>query len=157
MDTSQEHPDQRHLSSFTRSLLRLKVWLTEHFRIRERQATLIWAVVVGVLGAIADESFRRASEIIHHLATGSRLEVISAFARLPWWQRLAVPTVGGLLAGLVLWIGNRLLAGVRQKSTTDYLEAIVVGNGIISLPASIVKTSSALFSISTGASIGREG
>src|ERR1700751_923473 len=37
------------------------------------------------------------------------------------------------------------------------MEAGVVGNGIISLRASVVKTSSALFSISTGASIGREG
>ncbi len=37
------------------------------------------------------------------------------------------------------------------------MEAIVVGSGIISVPASIVKSVSALFSISTGASIGREG
>ena len=37
------------------------------------------------------------------------------------------------------------------------MEAIVVGNGNISVPASLVKTTSALFSISTGASIGREG
>jgi chloride channel protein, CIC family len=37
------------------------------------------------------------------------------------------------------------------------MEAIVVGSGIISVPASIVKSLSALFSISTGASIGREG
>jgi chloride channel protein, CIC family len=37
------------------------------------------------------------------------------------------------------------------------MEAIVVGSGAISVPASIVKSLSALFSISTGASIGREG
>jgi len=76
---------------------------------------------------------------------------------LPLWQRFLVPVVGGLLAGLTLWIGNRLIAAVRQKSTTDYMEAVVVGNGIISFRASLVKTISALFSIGTGASIGREG
>jgi chloride channel protein, CIC family len=37
------------------------------------------------------------------------------------------------------------------------MEAIVVGTGSISVPASIVKSLSALFSMSTGASIGREG
>ncbi len=68
-----------------------------------------------------------------------------------------VPVIGAVLAGLTLWIGNRLIASVRQKSTTDYMEAVVVGNGVISLRASLVKTISALFSISTGASIGREG
>ena len=37
------------------------------------------------------------------------------------------------------------------------MEAVVVGNGKISFRASLVKTISALFSISSGASIGREG
>src|SRR5258708_13267814 len=37
------------------------------------------------------------------------------------------------------------------------MEAIVVGNGNISVAASLVKSTSALFSISSGASIGREG
>ncbi|MBV8418251.1 MAG: ClcB-like voltage-gated chloride channel protein, partial [Verrucomicrobia bacterium] len=55
------------------------------------------------------------------------------------------------------WLGNRLFASVRQKTTTDYMEAIVVGSGIISVRASLVKSLSALFSISTGTSIGREG
>ena len=68
-----------------------------------------------------------------------------------------MPTAGGFLAGLTLWFGNRLFASVRQKTTTDYMEAIVVGSGIISVRASIVKSVSALFSISTGTSIGREG
>ncbi|HEY0794081.1 MAG TPA: ClcB-like voltage-gated chloride channel protein [Chthoniobacterales bacterium] len=157
MDTHREPTEQRQVSHLVRSLLNVKLWAIEHFRIGERQSTLMWAVVVGVLGAVADESFRKVSELVHYLATGSDLEIISSFARLPWWLRLAVPAAGGLLAGLTLWLGNRLMSRVRQKTTTDYLEAIVVGNGIISLPASIVKTTSALFSISTGASIGREG
>src|SRR5258708_20602347 len=37
------------------------------------------------------------------------------------------------------------------------MEAIVVGNGNIWVAASLVKSTSALFSISSGASIGREG
>src|SRR5260370_31468562 len=83
--------------------------------------------------------------------------MITRLERLPFWQRFGVAGGGGVLAGLTLWIGNRLIAEVRQKSTTDYMEAVVVGNGIISFRASLVKTISALFSISSGASIGREG
>ena len=113
--------------------------------------------MIGVLGALASEGFRKSSEVLQHFATGSNSGIISSFERLSWWQRLAVPTAGGLLAGLTLWFGNRLFASVRQKTTTDYMEAIVVGSGIISVRASIVKSVSALFSISTGTSIGREG
>jgi CIC family chloride channel protein len=152
-----EQQEQRTLSPLLRRLLRLKFWLVEHFRLSERQLTLIWAALIGVLGALASEGFRRASEFLHYVATGSSSGIISSFAKLPWWQRLTVPTVGGLLAGLTLWFGNRLFASVRQKTTADYMEAIVVGSGNISVRASIVKSLSALFSISTGTSIGREG
>ncbi len=157
MDLNGEHKHERYPSPLFQQLLKLKVWLVERFRIGDRQFMLVWAALVGLLGALASEAFRRASDLIHFLATGSDSEIISSFAQLPLWQRLTVPTVGGLLAGATLWIGNRLMARIRQKTTTDYMEAIVVGNGNISVPASVVKTTSALFSISTGASIGREG
>jgi chloride channel protein, CIC family len=157
MDKPGETQQQESDSALLRQLLKLKLWLIERFRIGERQFMLLWAALIGLLGALSSEVFRRATDILHFLATGSDVEIISSFARLPLWQRVAVPTVGGLLAGLTLWIGNRLTSRLRQKTTTDYMEAIVVGSGAISVPASIVKSLSALFSISTGASIGREG
>jgi chloride channel protein, CIC family len=148
---------RQRLSPILRRLLILKVWLIEKFRLGERQVTLVWAALIGILGALAAECFRRATDLLHWLFTGSNAAIISSFERLPFWQRFLVPVAGGVLAGMTLWIGNRLIAAVRQKSTTDYMEAVVVGNGIISFRASLVKTISALFSISTGASIGREG
>jgi CIC family chloride channel protein len=153
---STEEKRQR-LSSFLRRLLILKLWLIEKFWFGERQVTLVWAAVIGILGALVTECFRRATDLLHFLFTGSETTIIASFERLPLWQRFLVPVIGAVLAGLTLWIGNRLIANVRQKSTTDYMEAVVVGNGIISFRASLVKTISALFSISTGASIGREG
>jgi chloride channel protein, CIC family len=148
---------RQRLSPLLRWLLILKVWLIDRFRLGERQVTLVWAAIIGILGALAAECFRRGTDFLHWLFTGSNAAIISSFERLPLWQRFLVPVAGGVLAGLTLWIGNRLIASVRQKSTTDYMEAVVVGNGIISFRASLVKTISALFSISTGASIGREG
>jgi CIC family chloride channel protein len=153
---STEEKPQR-LSPLLRRLLILKLWLIEKFRFGERQVTLVWAAVIGILGALVTECFRRAIDLLHFLFTGSEATIITSFEHLPLCQRFLVPVIGGILAGLTLWIGNRLIASVRQKSTTDYMEAVVVGNGIISLRASLVKTISALFSISSGASIGREG
>src|ERR1700730_3224145 len=147
----------RRISPILRWLLIIKVWLIERFRLGERQGTLVGAGVIGILGALAAECFRRPTGLLHFLFTQSDAGIITSFEHLPLWQRFLVPVVGGFLAGLTLWIGNRLIAAVRQKSTTDYMEAVVVGNGIISFRASLVKTISALFSIGTGASIGREG
>jgi chloride channel protein, CIC family len=145
------------LSPALRRLLLLKVWIVEHFRLSERQVTLFWAAAIGFFGALAAESFRKATEFLQFLGTGHLSSIVTSFEGLPLWQRFVVPTAGGLLAGLTLWFGNRLISSVRQKSTTDYMEAVVVGNGKISFRASLVKTISALFSISSGASIGREG
>ncbi|MBV9672441.1 MAG: hypothetical protein JO076_06395, partial [Verrucomicrobia bacterium] len=143
------------LSFSLRQLLKLQLLLVERLRLRGRQTILAWAAFIGFSGAIVSEGFRKASELIHWIFTGSNTGIVSDFITLSWWQRLLVPAVGGLFAGLTLWIGNRLIASVRQKSTTDYMEAIVIGNGFISLRASLVKAISALFSISTGSSIGR--
>src|SRR6201997_4102410 len=157
MDQDRPNTNPRYPSPFVQQLLKLKVWFADRFYIRERQLMLLWAALIGLLGAVASECFRRATEIVHFLATGSDVEIISSFSQLPLWQKLAVPVAGGFLAGLTLWLGNRFTMRLRQKTTTDYMEAIVVGNGNISVPASLVKSVSALFSISTGASIGREG
>src|ERR1700686_2224892 len=154
--TGESQPQQDH-SPLIRRFVRWKLLLVEHFPVGEGQFMLVWAALIGLLGALSSELFRRATDVLHYLATGSDSEIISSFARLPFWQRVTVPTVGALLAGFTLWIGNRLTSRLRQKSTTDYMEAIVVGSGAISVPASLVKSLSALFSISTGASIGREG
>src|SRR5579864_2076310 len=115
MDKPGETQQQESDSALLRQLLKLKLWLIERFRIGERQFMLLWAALIGLLGALSSEVFRRATDILHFLATGSDVEIISSFARLPLWQRVAVPTVGGLLAGLTLWIGNRLTSRLRQK------------------------------------------
>jgi CIC family chloride channel protein len=122
---------QQRLSPLLRRLLILKLWLIEKFRFGERQVTLVWPAVIGILGALVTEGFRRATDLLHFLFTGSEATIMTSFERLPLWQRFLVPVIGGVLAGLTLWIGNRLIASVRQKSTTDYMEAVVVGNGII--------------------------
>jgi chloride channel protein, CIC family len=157
MDQEWEHKHPRYPAPLVQQLLKLKVWFVERFHIRERQLMLVWAALIGLLGAVASECFRRASDLLHFLATGNDMEIIASFAQLPLWQKLIVPTAGGFLAGLTLWIGNRFTMRLRQNTTTDYMEAIVVGNGNISVAASLVKSTSALFSISSGASIGREG
>src|ERR1700757_4497672 len=157
MDQDRPNTNPRYPSPFVQQLLKLKVWFADRFHIRERQLMLLWAALIGLLGALASECFRRATDIVRFLATGSDVEIISSFAQLPLWQKLAVPVAGGFLAGLTLWLGNRFTMRLSQKTTTDYMEAIVVGNGNISVPASLVKSVSALLSSSTGASIGREG
>ncbi len=135
----------------------LKFWLrvSETLRLTELQATLFWAGVIGFLGALVSVFFRDATGLVHWLFTGFKGGLVESFSRLAWWQRLLLPCLGGALAGVTLRFASRFAA--RAKSSTDYMEAIVLGNGVISSRVSLVKSLSALFSIASGASIGREG
>jgi CIC family chloride channel protein len=135
-------------------LLRWRLWVIEKLRPSPWQETLIWAAGAGVLGALTALGFRWGIDFIHLLLTGNSGGMVDSFRELAWWERLGVPAVGGLLAGLVLLFGKRLHRG---QSSTDYMEAILIGSGQLPLRATIVKSTAALFSIASGGSIGREG
>jgi CIC family chloride channel protein len=62
--------------------------------------------------------------------------------------------LGGLLAGLVLHFG---LHYIGRQGSTNFLEAVLVGDGRLPFRTAVVKGVSSLISIVSGASIGREG
>ena len=75
-------------------------------------------------------------------------------AALPWWARMLIPAAGGLIAGSILLFGQKWQHAGRS---TDFMEAVVLGNGVIRVRATVVKSLSSLVTISSGGSIGREG
>lgn len=135
-------------------LLRWRLWIIEKLRPSPWQETLFWAAGAGVLGALMALLFREGINVVHFLLTGTWDGIVQSFDGLAWWQRLAIPAVGGLAAGLVLLFGRHLHKG---QSSTDYMEAILIGSGQIPVRATLVKSTAALFSIASGGSIGREG
>jgi CIC family chloride channel protein len=146
--------DGRPPSNWLLPLLKLRIWLAEVAKPNETQATLVWAGIIGFLAGGSSVCFRKLTEGVEWLLTRHTGEYVDTFAHLPLWQRLVTPALGGLLAGMTLLLGSRLN---RRKSSTDYMEAIVLGTGAISSRASFVKCASALFTIASGGSIGREG
>jgi chloride channel protein, CIC family len=135
-------------------LLRWRVWIQEKLQPSEWQVTLLWAAVAGFLGALASILFLTLTEAVHLWFGDSGLGVVESLQKLPWWGTLLAPTLGGAAAGLILMFGQRLS---RAQSSTDYMEAIVIGTGHVPVRATLVKSAAALFSIGSGGSIGREG
>ena len=145
------------VEALTRGLVRLvkvRVWLAEHFAPSEWQITLFWAGVVGVLGGLSSIAFRELVSGLDYLLTGSTEDIVESFDHLAAWQRLVIPTIGGFFTGVILLLGKRIAHG---RSTTDYMEAIALGDGRISFRKSMTKSLAALCGIAAGASIGREG
>jgi CIC family chloride channel protein len=135
-------------------LLRWRLWIQEKLQPTEWQITLLWAAVAGFAGALVSLLFSVLAEGIHELLTGRNSGVVETMQQLPWWARIVIPATGGLLAGITLLLGKRI---ARGQSSTDYMEAIVIGSGKLPVRSSLIKSAAALFSIGSGGSIGREG
>jgi CIC family chloride channel protein len=136
-------------------VLFLRVRLAKAYRAAERHRVLFWAGVVGILGGLSSVLFRKVLGLLSLGLTGSSGGMVEIFTGLPPWQRLITPALGGIAAGAILHFVGKLTS--PRKNTTDYMEAVVLGDGYLSFRSSMTKTLSSLFSIASGASIGREG
>lgn len=114
---------------------------------------LLLAATVGVLAGLVNLVFYLAIEWVKHFTLRRPGDLAEVAELLEWWQRLLLPAVGGLAAGLVLHWGLQLF----QAGTTNLLEVVVAGDGRLKFRPGLMRALSSLLSIGTGASIGREG
>jgi CIC family chloride channel protein len=131
-------------------LLRLRGKL----RLSEEAFHLLLAGGVGIIGGLINVFFYLCTESLKGLALRQHGDLVEVAEALVWWQRLAAPTLGGLAAGLVLYWG---LHWVGSHGASNLLEVVVAGDGRLRFRPAFIKALSSLLSISTGASIGREG
>jgi CIC family chloride channel protein len=120
----------------------------EKLVLNEEAFHLVLAGLVGVIGGLVNLFFYYA---VHLIQPGDPVEVAG---RLNDCERVLFPALGGLAAGLVLYLGFRF---VGPQGSTNLLEVVVAGDGRLPFRTELVKTISAIISIATGASIGREG
>jgi chloride channel protein, CIC family len=138
---------------FRRHYQRALRW-REKFSINEEAFHLVLAGIVGVIGGLVNVFFFYAAELIQRLFlphVGDPAEVVEM---LPLWGRVLLPASGGLVAGLILHWGLRLIG---PQGSSNLLEVVVAGDGRLPFRTELVKTGSALMSIASAASIGREG
>ncbi len=140
--------------SFFRRHWQRALIIREHLRVSEEAFHLLMAAGVGVIGGLTNLAYFACNRLLQWLSLGRPGDLIQIAQNLPPWQRLLTPTVGGFAAGLVLFLGLRLIG---NPGLTNLLEAVVVGDGRLPLRKAFVNALSSLISLSTGASIGREG
>lgn len=128
--------------------------LLSRARIRSSHRIFALAVIIGVTAALSSYAFKELVHGIHHLLTGTASKgYVDAFLHLGLWQRILIPTIGSVAAGLLLTAGKR----IDNRKATDYMEAVALGNGDVPARPSLLKSIAAACSIGSGVSIGREG
>ena len=135
-------------------LTRLRLRLLERFRPSEIHTMLIWAALVGFVGALATIAFRESIRGLEWFATRHTGGLVAIAEVLPWYLRIVFPAVGGVVAGLLLQLSRRW---AYKGVSSDYMEAISIGDGRIPVRQALARSGSSLFTVASGGSIGREG
>ena len=135
-------------------LLRGRLWMRWLLGRAGIDKLLIQALLIGLVGGLSSALFRWSELDIRWITEGNCDDLVDYARQLSPELRLLIPTAGGLVAGTLLWMSQRTL---RSEVVIDFLEAIRLQKGRIPVRATLIRTLSSLTSISTGASIGREG
>lgn len=113
------------------------------------------ACTIGILGGVINLAFNRAMDWIGGLYTADGENQVDFVMSLQWKWAIAIPTIGGIIAGLILFWRN--LARKSKYLTNNLLEAVAAGNGKLSLSYAIKSSLASLVSLLSGSSLGREG
>ena len=115
---------------------------------------LVLAAIIGVIGGLVNLVFLKLVALIQWVVFQKSGDSAVLAQDLGEFLRILVPTLGGILAGMVLLFKSHL-SGIQKP--TNVLEVVAVGDGRIGMRSTLVSAWSSLLSIGTGASIGREG
>jgi len=145
-------------SALRRRVLLLRRWARLTARLRgwvrgSEMAVVLLAVAVGAGVGLLAWGMGAAAHSMHRLLFGLEPHMrLSAATRLPDWQLLLVPALGGLaLAAL-----NRGIARWRPKAPIDPIEANAMHGGRLSVTDGVVVGLQTVVSNGVGASVGLE-
>ncbi len=132
---------------------RLILSLLERARLSEHTFVLLIAVIIGLLGGYGAVVIQFAIKVFQEMFWGGEF-TIAAIAAKPWYWKIIIPLIGGIVVGLVI----RFVASeAKGHGVPEVMEAIALKNGIIRPRVVIAKLFASAIYIASGGSVGREG
>ncbi|MDE4060262.1 MAG: chloride channel protein [Pseudophaeobacter sp. bin_em_oilr2.035] len=136
-------------------------WLRDVWRIllhRGPSQFQFWmiALLIGIFAGFAALLFRKGITAFQAWIYGAEdIHFLHSFAQdLPWYMLLVIPTVGGLVVGIIL---HNFTPDGRVRSVADVIEGAAMRNGRVEIRAGLGSAMASFLTLSTGGSAGREG
>jgi len=137
------------------SRLRRRLFMMiERFQPDETTIMVLVAVLVGLLGGFGAILFRWLVDLFQGLTIGHGEDTAALLASVPWWKKLLLPVVGGLIVGPLVHFGAREAKG---HGVPEVMGAMVFRKGVIRPMVAVVKILASALTIAFGGSVGREG
>ena len=143
----------RILEDLFRSRRRLAVRARAALR-GERAIYFVLFVLIGVIGGLAGAAFRWLGALFQRIYFSEPGSLIQVALGLPWYMKILAPAGGALLAGLLI---KYVLKGGGGEGVAEVMEAVAFRKRNLSLRRATLKSLAALFLMTSGGSVGREG
>ena len=128
--------------------------LTDRLRLNENSVILIIASLIGLIGGFGAVGFRSLIEFIQSMVIGGHENILAIVTAMPWYKKLFIPSLGGLIVGpLVYYLGRE----TKGHGVPEVMEAVALRGGKIRSRVMFLKAFVSAVTIGTGGSVGREG
>ena len=114
------------------------------------------ALLIGIAAGFAALFFRKGIEALQAWAYGTDdvQNLHSFISGLEWYWVILIPTLGGLVVGLILHVFTR---DGRSRSVADVIQGAAMHDGRVETRAGLASALASLITLGTGGSSGREG
>lgn len=113
------------------------------------------AFFLGTAAGAAALLFRLGIGTLETLLYGAQNHaVLAAASAMPWWALVAIPTMAGLLVGLIL---HRFTPDGRVRAVADVIEGAALRGGRVETREGLASAAASMITLGAGGSAGREG
>jgi len=126
----------------------------ELLKTNEHGIMAILAIVVGLAGGFGAVGFRYLINFFQTISYGSDGNLLDLAQSIPWYLRVSVPALGGLIVGPMVYFWAREAKG---HGVPEVMEAVALKSGLIRKRLVVIKSLASAICIGTGGSVGREG
>lgn len=112
------------------------------------------ALLIGLGGGLFAVGFRKLIGLGNTVAWHNGAYTLDYIRQLPWWWKIAAPSLGGLLCGIIVHYFAREAKG---HGVPEVMEAVALQGGRIRPRIVVAKMLASAICIASGGSVGREG
>jgi len=120
----------------------------------EHTIMAVLAAIVGLAGGFGAIGFRYLIRFFQTVAYGSGGNLLELARLTPWYFRIWIPALGGLVVGSLVYF---LAREAKGHGVPEVMEAVTLRSGMIRKRVVFVKCVVSAICIGTGGSVGREG
>jgi len=128
--------------------------LIDKAKMTEHSFMVIMALIIGTIAGFGAVLIRIMIKTISDISFPGSASLLSNIISAPWYVKILVPGIGGLIVGPLIFFFAREAKG---HGVPEVMQAILLKGGVIRPRVAIIKAIASSITIGTGGSVGREG